>query len=112
MLGDNVDHPTHRISTPHGASCASKNLNPFDVIDLKVRKIKGIIGITGIVHLDVVDQHQRLVGVGASGKDRDLLPGASGTDHIKTRNDPKHIRHAIESACLNFFGGDHRHRIP
>ncbi len=77
--GDDVDDAAHGVGAVEAAHGAADHLDALDVLGGKIGEIELAVG--GVVGLDAVDQHQRLVALGAADAHlREIAEAAAAVD--------------------------------
>src|SRR5581483_11088192 len=75
LLGNDVDHPVHRIGPPQRSAGPANDFNALDVFEHRVLHIPKHVGIGGVVDTAAIDEDQKFVaadGVCATNANRPI----------------------------------------
>ncbi len=108
VAGEHLHHAADRVrAVPRGAR-AAHDLDPLDLAEREV--LPGEAAGVGRRHADAVDEHKRLVGVGAAQEDRRLLAFAAGAGDIDARHAAQQGGQVGRVAARDVLAGDHGDR--
>ena len=108
FAGEELDHAADCIRTPERGARTTHDLDPFDLIQRQMREIEH--ALVGGCDPHAVDQHQGLVGVGATQEHRARLACAASARDVHTGLLRKQTDQIGRRAAFDLGAFDQRHR--
>ena len=107
-LGDDVDHPVHRIGAPGGGARSADHLDALDILQHQILGLPDHPGVKGRIDTASIDHHQQLVGetiIEATSADRPL--GFIQPRHVEPWHHTQQFRQPGGGGASDILGSDH-----
>src|SRR5271168_105936 len=107
-LGRHIDHATDRIRAVQAALRTSQHFDALNVLRQKLTEVERAGGVARVAHIDAIDEHFYVIGVGAAYEDGCLAADAADLDEIQSGYDFEHVREGLSLGGCNIVGGNDR----
>ena len=107
-----IDNAGDRVGTIERALRTPQHLDPVEASAQQVGIVEGAVRRAGIAHFDPVDQHQGVVGVGATREHGCHPPRTAELRRPQSGNAAQCLWHQAMTPRLHTLGGDHGNRAP
>ena len=108
LAGEDLDHATDRVRTPERRARAAHDLDALDLVERKMREIEHALGGGRDTH--AVDQHKRVIRIGAAQEHRAGLARTAGARNVHAGLLPEQAEQIDRRAFFDGAAVDHRDR--